>query len=57
MQKLKPAVEAKKGDDILAEKLVEALSRRGKQGTMSGMQAAEAIKYLIAHNKVNVTLE
>ena len=57
MQKLKLAVEAKKVDDILAGKLVEVLSRRVKQGTMSRMQAAEAIKYLIANNKVNVTLE
>ena len=57
MQKLKLAVEAKKVDDILAGKLVEVLSRRVKQGTMSRMQAAEAIKYLIANNKVNVPLE
>ena len=57
MQILKLAVEAIKVDDILAGKLVEVLSRRVKQGTMSRMQAAEAIKYLIANNKVNVTLE
>ena len=57
MQKLKLAVEAKKVDDILAGKLVEVLSRRVKQGTMSRMQSAEAIKYLIANNRVNVTLE
>lgn len=57
LRKLKLAVQAKKVDDVLAGKLVEALSRRVRQGTMNRMQAAEAIKYLIANNKVNIVMD
>lgn len=57
LRKLKLAVQAKKVDDVLAGKLVETLSRRVRRGTMDRMQAAEAIKYLIANNKVNIVMD
>lgn len=56
-QRLKVAVQAETVDKLLAEKLVEVLSQRVRQGTMTRVQAAEAINYLIVHNKVNVVMD
>ncbi|MBS5507524.1 MAG: hypothetical protein KHX31_02705 [Akkermansia sp.] len=57
MQKLKAAVQAETVDKLLAEKLVDVLSRRVRAGTMSRLEAAKAINYLIANNKVNVAMD
>lgn len=57
MQRLKATVQAGTVDKLLAEKLVEVLSQRVRQGTMTRLEAAKAINYLIANNKVNVVMD
>lgn len=56
MQRLKAAVKAGTVDKLLAEKLVDVLSQRVREGTMTRLEAAKAINYLIANNKVNVVM-
>lgn len=57
MQRLKAAVQAETVDKLLAEKLVDVLSRRVRAGTMTRLEAAQAIQYLVANNKVNVVMD
>ena len=57
MQRLKAAVQVGTVDKLLAEKLVDVLSRRVREGMMNRLEAAKAINYLIANNKVNVAMD
>lgn len=57
MQRLKAAVQVGTVDKLLAEKLVDVLARRVREGMMNRLEAAKAINYLIANNKVNVAMD
>lgn len=57
MQRLNAAAQTGKVDKLLAGKLVDVLAGRVRQGTMSRLEAAKAINYLIANNKVNVVMD
>lgn len=57
MQRLNAAVEAGKVDKLLAGKLVDVLAGHVRHGTMNRVEAAKAIDYLIANNKVNVVMD
>lgn len=57
MQRLRAAIQVGTVDKLLAEKLVDVLSRRVREGMMNRLEAAKAINYLIANNKVNVAMD